>query len=500
MTMSSIRTILTVGAIFLGAAVLQNQAAGQATSSSSDRSAVAGRNASFFGYTGFIGDRKANASIPSVDRSADAPIPTGTFAFELPKTGFIKYVQDDTPDVPTPPEIPLAIDEAVSEASDCGCDDKGCSGESCKSCGPLFRDPWVSFEYMHAWARGRWLPPLVTTSPPGVNGVLPNDGINPNARVLFGDEYIGSGLQASGRVSIGAWLGEDDSLGVGARFLSLEGDSTAFAAASNAAGNPVIARPFFNTDPIFNAPDSLIVTAAGLRTGDLLATAENDVLGAETYLRYAVLRETNRRADLLLGYHYTRIDDSLNINHRMRQIGGVIPIGTRFVFEDLFDVQNEFHGVELGVLSEFDRGPFTLSLMGKMSMGNMQETLTISGKSSRTPPAGVPAVFTGGLLAMPTNIGTYSRDDFAVIPEAEFKVICRITERLEASIGYSLLYWSDVALAGQQIDVSRRAQPTVNASQLEGGALVGPANPAFSGIRDTDFWLQALSVGFTFKH
>ena len=103
------------------------------------------------------------------------------------------------------------------------------------------------------------------------------------------------------------------------------------------------------------------------------------------------------------------------------------------------------------------------------------------------------------MLALPTNMGTYSRDDFAIIPEAELKVICRITERLEASLGYSFLYWTDVALAGQQIDTSM-GQPTVNGNQLLGGPLLGPPNPAFGGIRDTDFWLQALSIGLTFKH
>jgi hypothetical protein len=286
---------------------------------------------------------------------------------------------------------------------------------------------------------------------------------------------------------------------VGGRVFGIEGDSTGFAATSNAVGNPLIARPFYNTDPLVIPPeDSLIVTRPGLRRGGLLATAENDVFGAEGYLRYAVHRCRNRRVDLLAGYHFTRVDDSLDINHRMEQIGG-LQVGTRFEFQDVFDVRNEFHGAELGLLSEIDRGPFTLSLMGKLSMGNTRETLTIFGRSSRTTPAGVRTDFVGGLLAMPTNMGTYTRDDFTIIPEAEFKVICRITKRLEASIGYSLLYWSDVALAGQQIDMSMGGQPTVNASQLLGGVLFGPANPAFNGIRDCDFWVQTLSLGLTLK-
>lgn len=481
MTMSSIRAILTVGTIVLAVTVLHSQAAGQATPSSIDPSAVANRNATFFGYTGFIGDE-----LP------DATIPEEAVSQEPATAGLIRHVQGETQSL-------LVASKAPSKDDKAGCDESGCGGDKkggrvdCVSCYGPFRDPWVTVEYMHAWARGRWLPPLVTTSPPGVNGVLPT------AAVLFGDEYVGTRLQASGRLSFGAWLDDEESIGVGGRIFALEGDSTGYAAASDAAGNPLIARPFYNTDPIFNAPDALIVTAGGLRTGDLLATADNDVLGVDAYLRYSVLRTATRRVDLLAGYHFTGIADSLNVNHRMQQIGGVIPVGTQFEFEDVFDVYNEFHGAELGLLSEFDRGPFTLSLMGKLSMGNMRETLTIFGRSSRTPPAGVATNFTGGLLALPTNMGTYTKDDFAIIPEAEFKLTCRITERLEASIGYSFMFWSDIAMAGQQVDMSVANMPTVNASQLMGGGLVGPANPAFGGIQDTDFWIHALSIGFTLE-
>lgn len=458
--MISIRAILTVGTAVLAAIVFQSQAAGQANPSSVDPTETATENAAFPGYTGFVGDDAGDASVPD-----------GALFNDDSATGFFSYIQDDTPDV-----TELEVLEP--------------GGISCH--GPLFHSPWVTLEYMHAWARGRWLPPLVTG---GATGVLPG------SPVRFGDEYVGTGLQASTRVSFGAWFDEEETIGVGARFFALEGDKTGYAATSRPDGSPLIGRPFFNTDPLIDTADALIVTDLGIRTGDLVATATNDVLGAETYMRYNLLRQSNRRADLLLGYQFTRIDDSLNVNHRMRQIGGLDPVGTRFEFNDLFDVRNEFHGIELGLLTEYDRGPFTLSVMGKMSMGNMQETLTISGWSSRRPPpAGPTTAFPGhGLLAMPTNVGTYSRDDFAVMPEAEIKLTCRLTRRLEASLGYSFLYWSDVALAGQQVDMSR-GQPTANGSQLEGGVLFGPANPGFVGIRDTDFWIQALSFGITFKH
>jgi len=455
---------------------------GQAIPSSEAPSATDGQNATFSGYTGFIGDEGVDAATPSLASS-----------LEPARAGFVRHVQQEMPNILSEEDAPLEIAESQVDAHYCGCDDKGCSGSCGVSFGPIFYDPWVTFEYMHAWARGRGLPPLVTTSPPGFNGLLPTAG------VLFGDEYVGSALQASGRVSFGGWLDEERSVGLGGRFFGLEGDSTRYAAASDGAGNPLLARPFYNTDPGVNAADSLVVSAVALRTGSVLAAADNEVLSADVYIRNAVLRATDRRVDLLVGYHLTRVDDSLSIYNRMTQIGGVIPAGTVFEFEDLFDVHNEFHGAELGLQSEFDRGPFTLSMLGKLSMGNMRQTLTISGRSSRTPPGGPTTNFTGGLLALGDNLGTYSQNQFSIIPEAEFKVICRITERLEASIGYSLVYWSDVALAGQQIDMSS-GQPTVNFRQALGGTLVGPSNPVFTGFRDTDFWVQGLSIGFTLKH
>ncbi|MBC8872327.1 MAG: BBP7 family outer membrane beta-barrel protein [Planctomycetes bacterium] len=482
--MSSIRTIFTLGTIVLAVAAFQSQAAGQAVPSDTTPFQAAEGNSAFFGYAGFVGDERADTSIPS-------PSPK-TVVHQAATPSFTSYLDDEGPSAPGLVEAESKSFDDSCGVGKLGCDDKYCDSGCDSGFGPTLYDPWVTIEYMHAWARGRWLPPLVTTSPPGVDGVLPGSSI------LFGDEYVGSGLQASGRVSFGAWLDDEQSVAMGGRMFALEGDSTDFAAASDILGSPLISRPFFNTDPLVPPPpeDSLRVTLPAFRSGDLRATADNDVLGVEAFLRYSLHRCENRRVDLWAGYHFTKIDDRLNINHRMLQFAGPLA-GTVFTFEDIFDVKNEFHGGELGLLSEVDRGPFTVSLMGKLSMGNMRETLTISGFSSRIPPAG--GFHPGhGLLAMPTNVGTYVRDDFAIIPEAEFKVICRITKRLEASLGYSFVYWSDVALAGQQIDMSM-GQPTVNASQLLGGALAGPPNPAFTGIVDTDFWIQALSFGLTFK-
>ncbi len=47
----------------------------------------------------------------------------------------------------------------------------------------------------------------------------------------------------------------------------------------------------------------------------------------------------------------------------------------------------------------------------------MRETIRIAGSQTTTTPNNASTVDNGGMLALPTNIGTYSRDVTAWIPE-----------------------------------------------------------------------------------
>ena len=189
------------------------------------------------------------------------------------------------------------------------------------------------------------------------------------------------------------------------------------------------------------------------------------------------------------------------INSNSTQIGGLFPPGTRLNFEDVFSVKNTYNGGELGLLGEYDAGPITFSALGKLGIGNMHEVLTINGSSSVAYPGVVnPPTMSGGLLTQQaTNIGTYTSDKFCFVPEADLKMIYHLTRRLDFSLGYSVMYWNKLALAGNQIDTSMEGTPTVNASQLLGGTLVGPPNPAIDGVRDSSFWVQGITFGLTLK-
>src|SRR5262249_22126476 len=80
-----------------------------------------------------------------------------------------------------------------------------------------------------------------------------------------------------------------------------------------------------------------------------------------------------------------------------------------------------------------------------------------------------PVTNLGGLLALQSTIGRQSRDRGAVIPEFGVQVGYQLTRHLRAYAGYTLIYWGEVARAGDQIDL------TVNPN------LLPPATPPGTG-------------------
>ena len=94
------------------------------------------------------------------------------------------------------------------------------------------------------------------------------------------------------------------------------------------------------------------------------------------------------------------------------------------------------------------------------------------------------------MLALPTNIGTYTRDETAWIPEIGITAAYEVRSWMRLTVGYNAIWISDVAFSGDQIDT------TLNPSQFSGGILIGPASPSFA-FRDTEYWLHGMTLGCT---
>jgi hypothetical protein len=387
-------------------------------------------------------------------------------------------------------DSPMVSSDCAAGCSCSACDAKaqrGCCGTCrCLRCthDRLFSRTFGSVETLLWYNKGVALPPLVTSNegaiPPqtdaGVFGL-------PTTSVLFGNEGIDNDEQTGVRVTFGRWIDDECNVAIIGKFYGVEGGTESFTATS--AGNPVLGRPFFNTDPTVNSEDALLVAYPGVSSGSVSISAENDMIGCEVFGRSLVDYCDTYRIDLIGGYQFTRIDSDLTMS-------SVHSAGlATFSFHDLFDVENEYHAGTAGLQAEVYRGCLTFGAMGKVGIGNMRQVISIEGVNSVT--AGGTVTTPGGLYAQPTNIGEYVDNQLVWSPEANLKVSCAVTQRLSLSVGYTFLYFTRVALAGDQIDRN------VNATQLSGGAIVGPAQPVFLS-RDRAFWIQTIDFGVSFNY
>jgi len=196
-----------------------------------------------------------------------------------------------------------------------------------------------------------------------------------------------------------------------------------------------------------------------------------------------------RRTDVLYGFRWAELNESLRITEDLE----TLPLpGTTFDIFDLFDTSNEFFGGEIGFQTQWEHRRWSLGLLSKIAIGNTQQRVRIDGETITTEPGGLPTVDEGGFLALPTNIGSFSRDEFSVLPELGLTLGYRITPRLRFTAGYSLIYWSNVLRPGDQIDLD------INVTQVPSEDivpdLVANDHPRFE-FRQTDVWAQFLSLG-----
>ncbi|MGM0486140.1 MAG: BBP7 family outer membrane beta-barrel protein [Planctomycetota bacterium] len=348
----------------------------------------------------------------------------------------------------------------------------------CLLCNP--RPRWASFDALMWWGKGRSVPVLASGGP---------DGVLPDAEILFGGGDVGTAMAAGARTDFGFWFDQCELLGMGARFWGLDGDSTSFSA--NTDDQPLMFRPFYEVQAP-GSEEAFPVSRPGGNnplTGTLDITTSSSVLATEAYLRTSMLAGRGYNLDLTGGYSFLRLDDDLNIHSVSTVVSGPFA-GPELDVLDSFDARNEFHGGAVGLTSEIRHGCWTMTGLAKFSVGNMRQSVRIDGSTHTTTSGGSETTDPGGILAQPTNMGTYTRDKTVWIPEFGVSAAYEVREWLRLTIGYSGVWISDVVFSGDQIDRG------VNSSQFSGGTLVGPARPAFE-LHSTEYWLHGLNLGAT---
>jgi hypothetical protein len=343
--------------------------------------------------------------------------------------------------------------------------------------------------------KGASLPPLITASPAGTPAAQAGVLGAPSTVILFGDTRVNDEVRSGVRFTLGGWLNDCHTLGVEGDFFMLESEGTGFTASSN--GSPILARPIFNT--ITGRPDAELISFPGQLSGTISAhSGSTGLLGADALLRCNLCCGCNYQLDAVGGFRYLRLSDHLGVDENLVATSpanpNLVPQGTSIILSDRFDSRDEFYGFNLGLKGSVRRGPWVLQGLAQVALGDSHEIVNIAGATTITVPGFAPVTSVGGLLALPSNIGHFSKDRFAAIPEFGARLGYQATSHLQVFAGYTFLYWNDVVRAGNEVDL------TVNPTLLPGSATppTGARRP-MPLLTGSSFWAQGIDLGLELR-
>lgn len=352
-------------------------------------------------------------------------------------------------------------------------------------------------EYLAWWTSPLETPALVTTSPTGTPRNQAGFLGGPNTSTLFGGD-LNDSFRSGVRIQGGWYVDPSRYWAIGGDYYQLFGDGDSFSAASD--GSTILARPFY--DIVAGRQTAQLVAFPSLVSGNLQIDSDTTLRSFGIHVQADALNAPNAvtqvandcgrypRLDWIIGYRNVMLDDELRFSEDLTSLTS--PAGSVHVRES-FATENRFQGLEFGFVREVPLGRWWFESVTKIAVGNNTQRVDIAG-STRLVEAGVSDTFTGGLLAQRSNIGRYERDRFAVVPELGATLGFHVSPRLSLTAGYTLVYFSNVVRAGDQIDTD------INPGLIpvEQNPLTGPLRPQFV-FRQGDFYAHGVTVGGDFR-
>jgi hypothetical protein len=350
--------------------------------------------------------------------------------------------------------------------------------------------------------KGAGLPPLVTTGPAVATQIPPPGALGgAGTAELFSGDGVDHDPFSGARFTAGYWLDCGQTKGIEVSYFFLGSRSNDFAAGSSGSpGSAVLTRPFFDVST--GLPNSELIGFPGLVNGAVGVHSTTGLQGPEANMICNLCCSCSDccnccgparsyRVDLIGGFRYLDLREGVGITEDSHVLATSPAFtGDNISSFDQFDTHDQFYGAQIGVRAEVQRNRLFANITGKVALGDTHQSVDISGATSLTTPGGATTVSPGGLLALPSNIGHYSRDEFSVVPEGSFNIGYQATNNLRFYVGYTILYWSGVARPDDAISLQ------VNSTRVPTSLVPpsGPAAPLFN-FRSSDFWAQGVNFG-----
>lgn len=355
---------------------------------------------------------------------------------------------------------------------------------------PLRGRLYASGEVLALWTKGMDVPILATSSPATtpINemGILGQAGTT----ILFGNQGLNNEGRTAGRVGLGMWLNPGCGTRIESSYLFANEMTTSFTAISPETA--VIARPFLNSTT--GLQDANLLAVPNQLTGSFTMLATTNFNSVDVVYRAPLAGSCDSFVDFTAGYRHAGLDDNLRIDDSITALVGfptsspVIAAGTTISSTDRFETSNQFDGGQIGFACEMVRQRWSYELLLNLALGNTQSSATVNGITTTRLASGATSTVDGGVLALPSNSGTFTTNNFSTISELGLRMNYDFAPTWRFSVVYTLNHWSQVARAGSLVNtiIDPNQIPTAG-----GGA--SSALPEFQ-FNFTDFWAQGIGL------
>jgi hypothetical protein len=348
-------------------------------------------------------------------------------------------------------------------------------------------------ELLWGWTRDRGGRPIATTGDALGRGVLGEPGTASLGTANNFDEAFGV------RTTAGYWLTPARRVGFEASGFVFERQTTGFATASDAAGNPILARPFFDAGTNQeNARNLAIPDAFAGRVG---ANSSLRVYGADGGWVFNAICRDNWTVDVTAGFKFLALIENLNVSDFSQALpngligfnGGFFAAPSAVGTTDHVSTQNRFYGPTLGLRLNADYERVTFSAGGRLGFGWVRQSQTSAGSTTFYADGVNPtATALGGSLIVASNTGRLTRTECATVSELNVKLGYRVTRRVGVFVGYDFLFLSDAVRPADAVQAGINPNQMPTAPNF--GIPFGPVAPAHA-ITSSDFLLHAFNGG-----
>jgi hypothetical protein len=355
---------------------------------------------------------------------------------------------------------------------------------------------WVGAESLFWKMKDANLPPLITAGPfPGPSSIVKSGIVGePGTVIVFGGGKLDRGVFAGGRFTAGMWLNQKRNAGIELSYFFLPRRTyTAQTSASGLPGANVISRPFINS---FSGQEDVAVVSTPLdflisqftNSGSSTGSLSSRLQGGEASFIYRFDRTGCCRLSLTGGLRYLDLDERLIVTD-ITDLNVTPGITGRTVKTDDFFTRNRFYGGQIGARSFSGWGRLSLEFSGTLALGANRQLVNINGSTVFGNSVSFSRV--GSVLTQSSNIGSYRRSVFTIVPEARLSLGFDLTRFLRPFVSYDFLYWNKAVMTREQID------RLLNPGFLSG--IIPPqqstlTRPAFT-FRDSVYRAMGLTTG-----